>query len=130
MEQCRRFLSLPAGDTALINVAATSASDVWAVGSQCSPLLSIRGCCTSPGPPGGRSRRRQGAHLTSVVAFAPDDVWIFGQATTPFSALDHIEHWDGTRFTPEPNVPPATTNPHHPASALSLAAAAGRPPDG
>ena len=60
-----------------------------------------------------------------MVAFAANDVWIFGQSTTPFAALDRVEHWDGIRFTPEPGLFSATINPHHPASALSLAAAAG-----
>jgi hypothetical protein len=112
-------------DSALISIAATSASDVWAVGSQCSAGLCLPWVLHLARDTWQTERTAPGADLTSVVAFAADDVWIFGQGNAPTTALDHVEHWDGTRFTTDTNVPPASGNPHHPASALSLAAASG-----
>lgn len=119
-------------DVALTGVAASSAGDVWAVGARCDP--SLPSVCTP------RVLRYTAgawqvvpttltATLTDVVAFAPDDAWIFGQVTSPLGAVDYVEHWNGTRFVPE-SIMPGGTNNNHPASALSLAAASGDPASG
>jgi hypothetical protein len=61
------------------------------------------------------------ATANEVVPFSATDVLIFGETTTH---QDHIEHWDGVRFTTDGSVPPATGN-GQPASAVALAGAAG-----
>jgi hypothetical protein len=117
----------PAAETALTSVAATSASDVWAIGSQCSESMCLAWVLHLAAGTWRIEPTAPGVELTSLVAFAPNDVWLFGQASSQPSALDHVEHWDGTRFTVDTDVPPATVDPHHPSSALSLAAASGDP---
>ncbi len=117
--------NVPPGNTALVNVAATSASDVWAVGSQCVTGPCLPWVLHLAGGVWRTEPTAASAELSSVVAFAPDDVWIFGQVATTTSAADHVEHWDGTRFTRDSTIPPTNGSPHHPASALSLAAASG-----
>jgi len=114
-------------DQPLTGVAATSSADVWAVGSQCAGSLLNLCHPTVLHYTSGTWQvvpAALDATITAVVSFAPDDVWIFGQATSSMTALDHIEHWDGTRFTPQAAIPRGTIN-NHPASALSLAAADG-----
>jgi len=112
-------------ETALVNVAATSTSDVWAVGSRCMASLCQPWVLHLAGGTWRTEQTAPGAVLTSVVAFAPDDVWVVGQADGPYGVLDHVEHWDGTEFIPDPNVPPIVGLPHHPGSARTLAAASG-----
>lgn len=113
-----------ANDESLSGVAAASATDVWAVGTLCTPVCRSRVLHLAQGIWRAETSS-PAAVLTSVVALTPTDVWVFGQSTSPSSTvLDHIEHWDGLRFTVDLTVPPATADPHHPASALSLAAAA------
>jgi hypothetical protein len=116
--------------SSLVSVAATSASDVWAVGTRC-PLLGT--CDPWVLHLAGATWRTEPTQsifvLTSLVAFAPNDVWIFGQTVDiyeapPLDVLDHIERWDGARFTGE-IAPPITPMNHHPGSAQSLAAASG-----
>jgi hypothetical protein len=125
-------LSVPAAgnvDETLQSVAALGTGEVWAAGSTCTVI----------GPPACSPRvlhftrntwqavlTASAATTTEVVPFTPADVWIFGQTTTQ---QDHIEHWDGTRFTSDGGVPPATGN-GQPASAVALAAAAGDPATG
>jgi hypothetical protein len=120
--------SAGSANEALTDVA-VSGPDVWAVGTLCTPVCRSHVLHLSDGvwrpEPVSPS-----ATLTAVVAISPTDVWVFGQANAAGVALDHIEHWDGTRFTVDVSVPPATANPHHPASALALAAAAAAPGNG
>lgn len=121
--------SPPESDTVLVNVAAASNSDVWAVGSRCVAMICQPWVLHLTGTTWDTEQAAPGAILTAVVAFAPDDVWIFGQANGPLGAMvDHVEHWDGTRLTPDPNVPPHMGLPHHPGSARTLAAASGHHP--
>jgi hypothetical protein len=116
----------PAGavDETLQSVAATGPGEVWAAGSTCAPTGAT--VCA----PRVLHFTRDAWHAVptalaatanEVVPFSPTDVWIFGQTTTQ---QDHIEHWDGVRFTTDGSVPPATGN-GQPASAVALAAAAG-----
>jgi hypothetical protein len=106
-------------DETLQSVAATGSGEVWAVGSTCALSCAPRALHLSRGVwqavPTGVA-----ATVYEVVPLAPSDVWIFGQTA---AGLDHIEHWDGTRFTTEGGLPPATGN-GQPASAIALAAAA------
>ncbi|GIH06149.1 hypothetical protein Rhe02_42160 [Rhizocola hellebori] len=118
---------LPTGETGLVGVAAASATEVWAVGSQCSGQLCRPMVLHLAGATWRTEPTAPGAELTSVVAFAPNDVWIFGQVAAQLAVSDHIEHWDGSGFTIDTTVPPVIVDPHHSASALSLAAASGDP---
>jgi hypothetical protein len=84
----------------LTGIAAVSATDVWAVGTD------GYGFQGEPGRPvvehwDGRSwravetpRLRVGAELAGVKALSPDDVWAVGQVGTRPLA----EHWDGRRW--------------------------------
>ncbi len=119
----------PDSETTLVNVAASSTSDVWAVGSRCVASLCQPWVLHLTGGTWRTEQTAPGTILTAVVAFAPDDVSIVGQANGPHGiAQDHVEHWDGTKFTPDPNVPPIVGYPHHPGSARTLAAVSGHHP--
>jgi hypothetical protein len=108
-------------DETLQSVAGSGTGEVWTTGSTCSAhtcaprvLRLSRGTWQAvPTAPA--------ATANEVVPFSPTDVWIFGETTTH---QNHIEHWDGVRFTADGSAPPATGN-GQPASAVALAAAAG-----
>jgi len=110
-------------DEVVMAVGASTGSDVWIVGALCTPICQSRVLHMKDGS-WGTEAASPGATLTSVIAFAPDNVWIFGQATLSALIRDHIEHWDGSQFTVDISVPPVASQGHGAASALSLAAAA------
>lgn len=136
----------------LVAVAAASADDVWAVGTQAAPsgptftrglVLHFDGSTWSPAGPstpfgttlnavavagpgdvwvagetcGGGCQGavwhlaagvwqqvpvNGGTDLLTVVAQAPDNVWVLGYQQLPDNAKgDHVEHWDGRGFTAE-----------------------------
>jgi hypothetical protein len=120
-----------AGDSQrLAAVAASSATDVWAVGRGC-PTNELRPCLPlalrlvdgawRPVPTSG-----DGTEFVDLLPFAADDLWAVGYATVLAQGeTDHAEHWDGQRFTTEERLPvpgPATGNGEL-SSALSAAAA-------
>ncbi len=97
----------PTGDSLLHAVAATSASDAWAVGGYDTGsgtegrTLAEHWDGTAwtrvPSPtPGGTTG---GATLTAVAATSPSDAWAVGQSSV--GAL--IEHWNGTAWTQVPS---------------------------
>src|SRR5450759_5140467 len=102
------------GNNILTSVAATTASDAWAVGlSQLDPT-SPRSTLTehwdggawtivtSPNVPGYSSS------LFSVKAGSANDYWAVGEAHTTTSDQALVEHWDGTSWTISPAVDPST----------------------
>jgi hypothetical protein len=113
---CRGWtvVSSPSRASATLSaVAATSARDVWAVGSFNSggsfkTLIehwngSRWSITPSPNPAGGFHTTNA---LGGVVAITPTNAWAFGfyeKATTSFRTL--IEHWNGTKWSvvPSPN---------------------------
>jgi hypothetical protein len=109
-------------------VTATSATDVWAVGTACEvdpavpchPLaLHLSGGAWQIVPTAGVS----GTHLKAVVARSRNDVWAIGYDQRG-PETNHVEHWDGRRFTKVPAGPgiPGSTVNEVPASALTGAA--------
>jgi hypothetical protein len=102
------------GPAGLAAVAATSATDAWAVGSRLTSGGSYRTLIEhwngnawkvvpSPDPAGGASPTDT---LGGVVALSKTDAWAAGfyeKTTTDFRTL--IEHWNGTRWSvvPSPN---------------------------
>ncbi len=109
-----RVVSSPSrGSATLSAVAATSATDVWAVGSYDAGgafktlIEHWNGArwriTASPNPAGGFHTTNT---LGGIVAITPKNAWAFGfyeKATTTFRTL--IEHWDGTKWSvvPSPN---------------------------
>lgn len=106
---------VPHGDapdsfTGLRSVTAVSADDVWAVGSTCvlpggdfslcQPLvMHLSGGVWRVVSSAGDG----GTNLQDVVAVAPDDVWVVGYDLVPGGQeSNHVEHWDGQRFTTVP----------------------------
>lgn len=95
--------------TSFSAVAVAGPGDVWVTGANCAGTCRgvvwhlCRGVWqqvpTSPS-----------AKLLSVVAQAPDNVWVLGYAQTFDGAKsDHVEHWDGRKFTAEnTGLPPMT----------------------
>ena len=110
----------------LNDIAAASPTDIWAAGALCSPICKSLVLHLSGGTWRTEATAPE-ATLTSVIAFSPSDVWVFGQSTLTAAALDHVEHWDGRAFTVDLSVPQAMPAPGHPASAIALNAAAGDP---
>jgi plastocyanin len=100
----------------LADLAALSANDIWAVGT-ISDGLDVEtagliehwdGTQWRVVPSVGRAEvGAYGLTLTSVAAYAPDDVWAVGRmrVTANFGLKTFIEHWDGQRwsFVPSPN---------------------------
>ncbi len=102
------------GPAELAAVAATSATDAWAVGNRLTPGGSYRTLIEhwngnawkvvpSPNPAGGTSPTDT---LGGVVALSRTNAWAAGfyeKTTTDFRTL--IEHWNGTRWSvvPSPN---------------------------
>jgi hypothetical protein len=93
----------------LSSVTAVSAGEVWAVGdscvwgwngNECQPLiLRLSGGAWQEVPPAGD----HGTNLRDVVARASDDVWGIGYDALPSGEeSNHVEHWDGQRFTTVP----------------------------
>jgi hypothetical protein len=89
----------------LWSVTAVSAGDVWAVGTSCvwdgvgtcKPLvLHLSGGVWRVVPTTGDG----GTHLVDVVARSANDVWVVGYGISPSGyESNHVEHWDGRRFT-------------------------------
>nr|BFE74417.1 hypothetical protein GCM10020092_077180 [Actinoplanes digitatis] len=76
-----------------------------------------------------------GTEVAALVAFGPDDVWTLGYQLLPNNRkADHVEHWDGKRFTAEdtglPTLPPPGGNQGELGSATPIFAAAGVPETG
>lgn len=93
----------------LSSVTAVSAGEVWAVGdscvwgwngNECQPLiLRLSGGTWQVVPPAGD----HGTNLKDVVARASDDVWVIGYEALPGGQeSNHVQHWDGRRFTTVP----------------------------
>ena len=100
---------LPGRDDQTLQGIAGTGSDVWAVGSTCAKAAGPATCAALalhlvdgvwqivPSS--------TGVSLTGVFAFRPDDVWVVGQNNSPIALrLDHVEHWDGRRFTVDTTV--------------------------
>lgn len=85
-----------AGSTGLVAVHAISRDDVWAVGSGAVPIIehwngSSWTLVEQPAPDGT---------LTSVIGFAPNDVWAVGHVGRyPGQTTPMLEHWDGTAWS-------------------------------
>ena len=94
-----RVVASPSSGT-LSGVAATSPSDVWAVGYIGSQTLvehwdgSAWTILTSPNPPGSTDTR-----LNAVAVLAPNDVWAVGSSYSGNAWRTLIEHWDGTSWS-------------------------------
>jgi hypothetical protein len=108
----------------LSSVAALPAGDVWAAGRTCiGPLpacrplaLRLTGGVWQRVPTAGG-----GTELTEVVPRSATDVWVTGYGSVDTDGeSDYAEHWDGTRFTADADVPSINGEP---ASALQAAAA-------
>jgi hypothetical protein len=96
--------------SALTGIAATSSTDVWAVGGQTTGsgdqtlVEHYDGTAWSRvkaiDPPGGETS------FTGVTAVAPDDAWAVGYMSEGGPARTLIEHWDGTAWSviPSPNA--------------------------
>jgi hypothetical protein len=102
----------------LTSVAATASGDVWAVGyyasvrrSPSAPLIEHWNGTSWSLQPTGALTEVKGVlpqTLTSVVALAPDDVWVLGHSRQGSGASDVYLHWDGTswKLHPGPNISP------------------------
>jgi hypothetical protein len=106
--------ALRSGSGLLGGVAAGSAADVWAVGSQFSGPADANAATltehwdgtawqvvSSPDP------GHYGNYLDSVTVVSPRDAWAVGTAgTTAHGTATLIEHWDGTKWSvvPSPDV--------------------------
>ncbi|GID91209.1 hypothetical protein ACFQFC_11545 [Amorphoplanes digitatis] len=129
----RAELSTPAGTT-LDAVAVAGPGDVWAAGRTCglacaAAVWHLTAAGWQPVPPIG------GTEVAALVAFGPDDVWTLGYQLLPNNRkADHVEHWDGKRFTAEdtglPTLPPPGGNQGELGSATPIFAAAGVPETG
>lgn len=95
----------------LLAVAAYAPGDVWAVGTICQFPDLLESCralalhLTAGGwaevPTSGI-----GTELTAVIPHGPDDVWIIGYVSDQeANEFDMAEHWDGTRFSRDPELP-------------------------
>jgi hypothetical protein len=94
----------------LWSVTAVSADEVWAVGDSCvwewdrtpcQPLiLRLSNGGWQVVPPAGD----HGTNLRDVAARSGDDIWAVGYDLPPDGGqeADHVEHWDGQRFTTVP----------------------------
>jgi len=101
----------PGGDNELTAVAATSASNAWAIGfadgpdSDVSLILHWNGTSWTrlPSPPD--------VGLNSITAISARDAWAAG-ITTPYPYQTAILHWDGTTWTrvPSPDPTPSSVN--------------------
>jgi hypothetical protein len=111
----------PAGFPAsnLYGVSADAANDVWAVGFDFSiegpEVLHFNGHTWSSVPLPTKTIIEHGFRfnliptLDSIVALAPNDVWVVGHGASflsPFGQGTFIEHWDGTKFSfvPSPSL--------------------------
>jgi hypothetical protein len=110
----------------LNDVAAASPTDIWTAGTLCSPICKSLVLHRSGGTWRTEATAPE-ATLTSVIAFSPSDVWVFGQSSLTAQMLDHVEHWNGQVFSVDLTVPQAMPEPSHPASAVALNAAAADP---
>lgn len=120
----------PGLNTAFDSIAATSADDVWVIGSHLREFSSTllrwepyalhwNGAAWSvvSMPPLPGTDNQLAENLTGLTALAPDDVWAVGgqgdgvipPGGTPTSTL--IEHWDGTAWSvvaaPSPGTDPS-----------------------
>ena len=102
----------------LTSVAALASDDVWAVGyfaaggsGSSAPLIEHWNGRAWSLQPTGALMGVKGVlpqTLTSVVALAPDDVWVLGHSIRGSGASDVYLHWDGTswKLLPGPNIGP------------------------
>ncbi len=99
----------------LFGVAATSASDVWAVGNyqdtngQSQPLvLHFDGTTWTlvPTPSTGTGS----SYLRAVTATSTSDAWTVGEYSNGGRLRTLIEHWDGTAWTISPSPNPGAGN--------------------
>ncbi|GAA2531829.1 hypothetical protein [Winogradskya humida] len=101
----------PVGESAtLLAVAAISGKDVWAAGKSCLTLAddSCHAVVLHLTPTGWTIVPTTGlaTELTAVLPLAPGDVWIIGYASSKAeNEYDLAEHWDGTSFTRDPQLP-------------------------
>jgi hypothetical protein len=99
--------ALHSGSGLLAGVAAASADDVWAVGSQFSgpadataATLAERWDGTAWQVVNTPDPGRYDNYLDSVTVVSPDDVWAVGTSyTTPHGTVNLIEHWNGTKWS-------------------------------
>jgi hypothetical protein len=102
----------------VLDAAADSGSDVWAVGYAYADKNSVEQTFVEQRDPGGWHQvlsadllgRRD--RLRAVAAFAPDDVWAAGFSIGQGPTTDEvplIEHWDGASWSIVP-IPNSTTN--------------------
>jgi hypothetical protein len=126
-------LPTPAGTT-LDAVAVAGPGDVWAAGKTCSltctaAVWHLTASGWQPVPTVG------GTETNALVVFAPDNVWALGYQLLLNNAKgDHVEHWDGKKFTAEdtglPPIPSSASNQGELGSATPIFAAAGDPASG
>jgi hypothetical protein len=126
-------LSTPAGTT-LNAVAVAGPGDVWAAGRTCTiactaAVWHFSAGAWRPAPATG------GAEVLALVAFAPGNVWTLGyDLLRNRQKADHVEHWDGKRFTAEDTgLPPLVSSDGSQGelgSATPIFAAAGDPVSG
>jgi hypothetical protein len=96
----------------LYDVAAISATEVWAVGSyRRRPLVERRIHAWKAVPAPGPAAVVDDLQLTSVAPLSADDAWAAGEYwdDADLEAKTLVEHWDGTGWTivPTPNPYPA-----------------------
>ena len=109
----------PAGGHALVGVAATSASNVWAVGIyDTGPGAALQTLAEhwtgtawarvpTPSPGGGT---RIFNYLVGVAAISDSDAWAVGSYSAGNAgSLTLIEHWNGTAWTQVPSPSPGGT---------------------
>lgn len=104
----------------LESVAASSASDVWAVGGALAMHFDGNSWSTVPTPPPS-----SGA-LNAVATLGPSDAWAVGSfpvSSHPRTDSTLIEHWNGTSWqvVPSPNAAGSATNILHGVVALGPA---------
>jgi len=92
-------------------VAVAGPGDVWAVGDVC-----LAGCHGTiwhlSGGVWAEVPASSSTNLLTVVAEAPGNVWVLGyQELDGDKKADHVEHWDGHRFTAEDTGLPPTPGP-------------------
>jgi hypothetical protein len=110
------FGELAAG---LLDVSASSSSDVWAVGSAGQPSFRDKQIVVEHWDGAGWSKVQApnpsfNDALFGVVAISQSDAWAVGGYDTGGTALNHmlIEHWDGHAWSvvPTPAFPPGALN--------------------
>lgn len=86
-------------------VAASSASDIWAVGhiqQHTGDVLDSALVAHWDGHQWHASTLvlpgQQGSDLTAVAALAPNDVWVVGEVVVNGNVLPLIDHWDGSQW--------------------------------